>query len=92
MDQDRPDSRRAEASAATYSGGCLMPDKVDRVNSVMTSAMWDRSRTRMLLDSGSFMHVCPPTFAPEIPLRKDDMRMRAVRANGQPLRCYGRKR
>eukprot|EP00972_Heterocapsa_arctica_P063002 9294357-Heterocapsa_arctica.AAC.1 len=38
------------------------------------------------------MHVCPPTFAPEIPLRKDDMRLRAVTANGQPLRCYGRKR
>eukprot|EP00972_Heterocapsa_arctica_P097681 14413868-Heterocapsa_arctica.AAC.1 len=78
MDQDRPDSRRAEAIAATHSG--RLPDKVETrstVNSVMTSAMWDRSRTRMLLDIGSFMHVCPPTFAPEIPLRKDDMRLRA---------------
>eukprot|EP00972_Heterocapsa_arctica_P022747 3348785-Heterocapsa_arctica.AAC.1 len=48
----------------------------------------------MLLDSGSFMHVCPPTLALEIPLRKDeeDMRLRALTANGQPLRCYGRKR
>eukprot|EP00972_Heterocapsa_arctica_P109547 16128794-Heterocapsa_arctica.AAC.1 len=27
MDQDRPDHRRAKAIAATYSGGCLMPDK-----------------------------------------------------------------
>eukprot|EP00972_Heterocapsa_arctica_P065554 9675040-Heterocapsa_arctica.AAC.1 len=57
-----------------------MPDKVER------------SRTRVLLDSGSFMHVCSPTFAPEIPLRKDDMRLRAVTVKGQPLRCYGRKR
>eukprot|EP00972_Heterocapsa_arctica_P056756 8379196-Heterocapsa_arctica.AAC.1 len=38
------------------------------------------------------MHVCPPTFAPEIPLRKDYLWLRAVTANGQPLRCYGRKR
>eukprot|EP00972_Heterocapsa_arctica_P106101 15629620-Heterocapsa_arctica.AAC.1 len=57
MDQERPNSRHPEASAATHSGGCLTAsEKVDRVNSVMTPTKWQASKTRMLLDSGSFMH------------------------------------
>eukprot|EP00972_Heterocapsa_arctica_P010436 1534391-Heterocapsa_arctica.AAC.1 len=46
----------------------------------------------MLLDSGSFLHVCPPDFAPEIALRQDGRQPRAVTASGQPLRCYGHKK
>eukprot|EP00972_Heterocapsa_arctica_P106894 15746201-Heterocapsa_arctica.AAC.1 len=46
----------------------------------------------MLLDSGSFLHVCPPDFAPEIALWQDGRPPRAVTASGQPLRCYGHKK
>eukprot|EP00972_Heterocapsa_arctica_P081392 11997448-Heterocapsa_arctica.AAC.1 len=87
MDEERPDSGHTEASAATHSGACLKVAETEAVSSVAPN-----TRVRMLLDSGSFMQVCPPTFAPEIPLRKDDLRLHAVTANGQPLRCYGRKR
>eukprot|EP00972_Heterocapsa_arctica_P037616 5536151-Heterocapsa_arctica.AAC.1 len=63
---------------------------VDHFDSVTTPTAWQTSRTRVLLDSGRFIH--PPTFAPEIPFRKDNLRWRAVTANGQPLKCYDRKR
>eukprot|EP00972_Heterocapsa_arctica_P069340 10245241-Heterocapsa_arctica.AAC.1 len=47
------------------------------------------------MDSGSFQHVCPPSFAPAYPVqpvRCDERRLRAVGANGRSLRFYGMKK
>eukprot|EP00972_Heterocapsa_arctica_P018307 2704301-Heterocapsa_arctica.AAC.1 len=44
------------------------------------------------MDSGSFLHVCPPSFAPEVPVRRDEQQLRAVAANGHALHYYGMKK
>eukprot|EP00972_Heterocapsa_arctica_P008818 1293807-Heterocapsa_arctica.AAC.1 len=44
------------------------------------------------MDSGSFLHVCSPSFAPEVPVRRDEHQLRAVTANGHALKYYGMKK
>ena len=38
-----------------------------------------------LLDSGAFMHVCPPTFAPQYPIEPLDTRAKAFTVSGESL-------
>jgi hypothetical protein len=44
---------------------------------------------RLLLDSGSYLHVYLSSVAPNIPLQRGGVQPRAVIASGQALRCYG---
>ena len=44
----------------------------------------------LLVDSGSYLHVCPPTFMPNVPMRPSDRKI-AITAGGQRLEHYGKK-
>eukprot|EP00972_Heterocapsa_arctica_P044208 6525855-Heterocapsa_arctica.AAC.1 len=45
----------------------------------------------LLLDAGSFEHTCPRSFRPDIPIKEMDEPLPARTANGQLMKCYGRK-
>ena len=46
----------------------------------------------LMVDSGAYIHVCPPTFMPEIPLRSVATPPEALAATGQPLQFYGMRK
>eukprot|EP00972_Heterocapsa_arctica_P031038 4566417-Heterocapsa_arctica.AAC.1 len=46
----------------------------------------------LLLDSGSFTHVCPATFAPGVPIERTPPRVGGLTASGQKLVEVGTKR
>ena len=53
----------------------------------------DDGRTNLLLmDSGAFVHVCPPTFAPHVPVERVSPMPKGVTADGRTLTCHGVKR
>ena len=43
----------------------------------------------ILIDSGSQIHVCPPSFFTEFPLQTDVVPVQAVAASGKPLAHFG---
>ena len=45
----------------------------------------------IMVDSGSFEHVCPPTFATHIPILRSSADISAVTATGQSIKHYGKK-
>eukprot|EP00972_Heterocapsa_arctica_P109585 16132689-Heterocapsa_arctica.AAC.1 len=45
----------------------------------------------LLLDTGSFEHACPRSSRPEIPTMEMEESLPARAANGQLMKCYGRK-
>ena len=47
--------------------------------------------TAILVDSGAFTHVCPPSFAPHCPLQMPNEARHIVTASGKPLRHVGYK-
>eukprot|EP00972_Heterocapsa_arctica_P030197 4447414-Heterocapsa_arctica.AAC.1 len=52
--------------------------------------MW-RGALFLLLDTGSFEHACPRSFRPDIPIVEMEGSLPARAANGQLMKCYGRK-
>eukprot|EP00972_Heterocapsa_arctica_P073312 10826252-Heterocapsa_arctica.AAC.1 len=52
----------------------------------------DWPHVRILMDSESFLRVCPPSFVPEVPVRSGERQLRAVDASGHDLRYYGMKK
>eukprot|EP00972_Heterocapsa_arctica_P042315 6236755-Heterocapsa_arctica.AAC.1 len=46
----------------------------------------------LLLDSGAFTHVCPPTFAPHVPIVHSEPRVGGLTASGQGLVEVGTKK
>ena len=44
----------------------------------------------VLIDSGAYLHVCPPSFAPRVPVEETATVM-AQSASGKPLKYYGQK-
>ena len=52
----------------------------------------DSSLQMILLDSGSFTHVCPATFAPWVPIERTTPRVGGLTASGQKLVEIGTKR
>eukprot|EP00972_Heterocapsa_arctica_P083409 12290586-Heterocapsa_arctica.AAC.1 len=53
-------------SAETHVGGCHVEASSGSVDSI-ARALDNSRRVRILMDSGSFLHVCPPSFAPDVP-------------------------
>eukprot|EP00972_Heterocapsa_arctica_P072102 10649466-Heterocapsa_arctica.AAC.1 len=53
-------------SAETHVGGCHAATSSGSVDSI-ARALDSLRRVRILKDSGSFLHVCPPSFAPDVP-------------------------
>ena len=51
---------------------------------------WKTEEHELMIDSGCFGHVCPPRFAPEIPM-VSSANVEAVAANNVALRHYGQK-
>lgn len=49
----------------------------------------DDSYHQLLIDSGSFLHVCRPDFGTEFPLRTPEVYLEAVTASGDKLVHYG---
>ena len=50
----------------------------------------DNTVKLLLVDSGSYVHVCPPTFMPNVQIRPSDRKI-ATTAGGQRLEHYGKK-
>eukprot|EP00972_Heterocapsa_arctica_P068489 10118741-Heterocapsa_arctica.AAC.1 len=82
---------RGAVSAETHFGGYHAGTSSGSVDSIARALDSPRC-VRILMDSGSFLHVCPPSFAPEVPVRYDEHQLRAVAANGHALRFYGMKK
>eukprot|EP00972_Heterocapsa_arctica_P104124 15345249-Heterocapsa_arctica.AAC.1 len=59
-------------SAETHVGGCHAATSSGSVESSarLTTSLDSLRRVRILMDSGSFLHVCPPSFAPAYPVRQ----------------------
>ena len=76
--------------------GAVMPRNARKeVMSCTTRRLFvaDDGRTNLLLmDSGAFMHVCPPTFAPHVPVERVSPMPKGVTADGRTLTCHGVKR
>ena len=76
--------------------GAVMPRNARKeVMSCTTRRLFvaDDGRTNLLLmDSGAFMLVCPPTFAPHVPVERVSQMPKGVTADGRTLTCHGVKR
>eukprot|EP00972_Heterocapsa_arctica_P030653 4511168-Heterocapsa_arctica.AAC.1 len=66
-------------SAEMHVGGCHAETYLGNINSIVR-ALDSSRRVQILMDSGAFLHVCPPSFAPDVPVRCDEHHLRAVAA------------